>query len=128
MLEKETGSLEVGKKADLIVMRTNTLSFTPLNDVRKHLVYCENGSSLELAMVNGAIVMHDGRVTSIDEEEILAEVRELVPAYLAEHAKIEERNRIFEPAFAEIHRRATMQDIGLDRYAGDGAAWPGSNR
>jgi hypothetical protein len=29
---------------------------------------------------------------------------------------------------AEIHRRATMTDIGLDRYAGDMPAWPGTNR
>ena len=93
MLERDTGSLEVGKKADLIVLRTDTLAFTPLNDVRKQLVYCENGSSLELAMVNGEIVMRDGRLTRIDEDDILAEVRELVPPYLAEHAKIEERNR-----------------------------------
>lgn len=128
MLETETGSLEIGKKADLIMFRTDTLAFTPRNDIRKHLVYCENGSSLELAMVNGEIVMRDGRLTRIDEEEILAEVRELVPPYLAEHARIEERNRIFEPYFAEIHRRATIQDIGLDRYAGDMAAWPGTNR
>jgi 5-methylthioadenosine/S-adenosylhomocysteine deaminase len=128
MLETETGSLEVGKKADLIVLRTDTLAFTPRNDIRKHLVYCENGSSLELAMVDGKIVMRDSRLTRTDEVEILAEVRELVPPYLAEHARIEDRNRIFEPYFADIHRRATLQDIGLDRYAGDMAAWPGTNR
>ena len=51
-----------------------------------------------------------------------------MPAYLAEHTRIEDRNRMFEPYFAEIHRRATMQDIGLNRYAGDMPAWPGANR
>jgi len=127
MLEGETGSLEVGKKADLIVLKTDRLTFTPMNDVVKHLVYGENGSSLELAMVNGEIVLSDGRLTRIDEDQILREVRELVPAYLAEHAAIEERNRVFEPYFAEIHRRATRQEIGLNRYAGDMPAWPGTN-
>ena len=51
-----------------------------------------------------------------------------MPAHLAEHTRIEGRNRMFEPYFAEIHRRATMQDIGLNRYAGDMPAWPGANR
>jgi 5-methylthioadenosine/S-adenosylhomocysteine deaminase len=121
MLEQETGSLAVGKKADLLVLRTDGLAFTPLNDLRNHLVYCENGGSLALVMVNGEIVLRDGRITTIDEAVLLAEVRELVPAYLAEHAGIERRNRVFEPYFAEIHRRATLQDVGMDRYAGDGA-------
>jgi len=71
-------------------------------------------------------VLRDGRLTRIDEDAILREVRELVPAYLAEHAVIEERNRVLEPYFAEIHRRATLQDIGLNRYAGDMPAWPGT--
>jgi len=128
MLDHETGSLEPGKKADLIVLRTDTLAFTPMNDVSRQLVYCENGSSLELAMVNGEIVMRDGRLTRIDEDEIFAEVREVVPAYLAEHAKPKERNRVLEASFAEIHRRATTLDVGMNRYAGDAAAWPGSNR
>jgi 5-methylthioadenosine/S-adenosylhomocysteine deaminase len=127
MLEKETGSLEVGKRADLIMLRTDTLAFTPMNDVRKHLVYAENGSSLELVMVNGAVVLRDDKLTLVDENEILREVREVTRAYLAEHREVEERNRALEPYMAEIHRRATLSDIGLDRYVGD---WfpPGANR
>ncbi|MCB1486103.1 MAG: amidohydrolase family protein, partial [Bauldia sp.] len=128
MLEAETGSLEVGKKADLVLLDMNTLAFTPLNDIAKHLVYAENGSSIEMVMVDGEIVLKDGRLTTIDEPAILAEIRETVPAWLAEHAKLEEKNAVFEPYFAEIHRRATMQDIGLNRYAGDAPPWPGANR
>jgi 5-methylthioadenosine/S-adenosylhomocysteine deaminase len=128
MLEEETGSLEVGKRADLIVLRTDNVVFTPMNDVRKHLVYGENGSSLELVMVNGEILLRDGRLTRIDESEVLREIREAAPAYLADHGAIEDRNRVFEPYFAEIHRRATLRDIGLNRYAGDMPAWPGANR
>lgn len=128
MLEADTGSLEVGKKADLIVLKMDGIDFAPLNDIRKHLVYCENGSSIEWVMVNGETVFEDGKLTRIDEAAILAEVRKTVPAWLAEHAKLEERNSVFEPYFAEVHRRATLQDIGMNRYAGDAPAWPGSNR
>jgi 5-methylthioadenosine/S-adenosylhomocysteine deaminase len=128
MLEKETGSLEVGKRADLIVLRTDTLAFTPMNDVRKHLVYAENGLSLELVMVNGTVVLRDGELTQVDETEILREVREATRAHLAEHREVEERNRALEPYMSEIHRRATIRDVGLNRYMGDIPHWSGTNQ
>lgn len=128
MLENQTGSLEVGKKADLLILKTTGVAWTPLNDVRRHLVFAENGASIETVMVDGAVVVTDGRLTTIDEAAILAEVREAVPAWLADHAELERRNRVFEPYFAEVHRRATLQDIGLNRYAGDMPAWSGENR
>ena len=128
MLEKETGSLEVGKRADLIVLRTDTVAFTPMNDVRKHLVYAENGLSLELVMVNGTVVLRDNELVQVDENEILREVREATQAYLAEHREVEERNRALEPYMIEIHRRATIRDVALNRYIGDIPHWSGTNQ
>ncbi len=128
MLETETGSLEPGKKADLVVLRLDGLDYVALNDPARHVVYCENGSSLETVMVDGEIVARDRRLTRIDEEAVLAEIRETVPEWLAAHAELERRNAVFEPYFAEIHRRATLQDIGMNRYAGDAPPWPGANR
>lgn len=119
MLEQVTGSLEIGKAADLLILDLSTYPFMPLNDVAKHLVYSENGSSIETVMVAGRIVMQEGRLTTVDERAVFDEIAELVPAYLAEHAELERRNRIFEPVMAEIHRRATRMDIGLNRYQGD---------
>ncbi|MGO4842601.1 amidohydrolase, partial [Rhizobiaceae sp. 2RAB30] len=65
-----------------------------------------------------------GKLTRIDEAAVLAEIRESVPAYLAQHARIEELNQPFEPYFAEIHRRASLRHSGTYRYAGDAPAWP----
>ncbi|MBA8879204.1 amidohydrolase family protein [Phyllobacterium myrsinacearum] len=119
MLENVTGSLEVGKAADLLILDLTTLYFTPLNDIVKHLVYAENGSSIETVMIAGQIVVHDGRLQTIDEAAILAEIRELLPTHLAAHAELEARNAAFHSTMAEIHRRATSTDIGMNRYAGD---------
>ncbi len=116
MLEDVTGSLEIGKAADLIVIDLTTFSFTPLNDIAKHLVYSENGSSIETVMVGGEIIVHQGRMRSIDEATILAEIRELVPAHLAEHSKLEQLNAAFHSTMEEIHRHATAKDIGMNRY------------
>ncbi|MBX9458056.1 MAG: amidohydrolase [Rhizobium sp.] len=116
MLEHVTGSLEVGKAADLLILNLRNYPFIPLNEVARHLVYAENGSSIETVMVAGRIVMQSGRLTSVDEDAVLDEIGELVPAYLAEHAELERRNTVFEPVMGEIHRRATAMEIGLNRY------------
>lgn len=127
LIADRTGSLEVGKRADLVVLKMTGLNFAPLNDVRNHLVYCENGQSIETVIVNGAVVVQDHKVLTIDEEAILEEVRETVPAFLAEHAKSEAANARFHPYFHEMHRRATIRDVGINRYQGDMPSWPGQN-
>ncbi|WP_432343865.1 amidohydrolase [Shinella yambaruensis] len=119
MLEDVTGSLEVGKAADLLILDLTTLSFTPLNDIAKHLVYAENGSSIETVMVAGEVVVRNGRLQTIDEAAILAEIRERVPAHLAAHAELEKLNAAFHSTMAEIHRRSTSKAIGMNRYAGN---------
>lgn len=115
MIGDETGSLEVGKKADLLVIDLTTASYSPRNDIRNHLVYCENGSSIEKVIVNGEIVVEDGRLTKVDETALLEELNELMPAFNAYHAEVEARNRAFEPAFAAIHERCNREEIGVHR-------------
>ena len=116
MLEHVTGSLEPAKAADLLILNLRNYPFMPLNDVAKHLVYSENGSSIETVMVGGQIVLEEGRLTTLDEQAVFDEIADLMPAYLAEHAELERRNKIFAPAMAEIHRRSTAMKIGLNRY------------
>lgn len=127
MLEDTTGSLQAGKAADLLILDLHSYAFMPLNDVAKHLVYSENGSSIETVMVAGRIVVQHGRLTTVDEQAIAAEIAELVPAYLAEHAELELRNMIFEPIMAEVHRRASVESVAFDRYQGRSAAGTASS-
>src|SRR5882724_7536220 len=122
LIDHEVGTLEAGKKADLLILDMRTIAFTPLNDIKNHLVYCENGSSIETVIVNGAIVVDDGELTRVDEAAILAELRALMPEFLAKHSKVEELNRRFVPYFAEIHRRCNDIDVGVHRLGTD-AAW-----
>lgn len=125
-LGDQTGSIEVGKKADMLVLDTDTLSFTPCNDLANHLVYSENGSSITHAIVNGEVMAEGGRCLRVDEAALRAELRAEMPAFLAAHARTESLNRRFEPPFREIHQRASRRDIGLHRL-GNEPAWGGNS-
>lgn len=116
MLDQVTGSLEIGKSADLLILDLSALPFTPLNEMARHLVYAENGSSIEMVMVAGEIVFREGRLCSVDEADILAEIRVRMPAFLQQHAIVEKANAAFHASMAEIHRRATARPIAMNRY------------
>lgn len=122
-LRDQVGAIAPGRKADLVLLDMRTVAFTPLNDVRNHLVYCENGASIVSVMVNGVVVVDDGRCTLLDEDAVLAEIREHGPEILARHAEAERANEAFAPYFDAIHRRCCEQPIGINRYADDESAW-----
>ena len=119
--EGKVGQLKVGCEADLILLDLNTIAFTPLNDIYRQLVYCENGSSVIMTMVAGRIVMQDGRVLTVDEESIKQEVRELMPFYQKEIEKTHIAAARLEPYYREMYLKCASIDVGMNRWVGD--AW-----
>jgi 5-methylthioadenosine/S-adenosylhomocysteine deaminase len=75
-MEKEIGSLEPGKKADLIVISLNEPNAVPMYDVYSQLAYALKGSDVETVIIGGRVVMRDRHLTTLKEEEILAKARE----------------------------------------------------
>lgn len=73
-MEKETGSIEVGKKADLAVLNLHTPSMMPGNDLLAGLCYSANGSEVETVIIDGKITMENRKVLTMDEERVYAEV------------------------------------------------------
>ena len=76
LLDSLVGSLEVGKKADIILLDLRSPSFTPVNDAIRQLVYCERGDSVDTVIVNGRVVIEARRSTLVDESAIVEESRE----------------------------------------------------
>ncbi|MEW6321556.1 MAG: amidohydrolase [Acidobacteriota bacterium] len=74
--ERELGSLEAGKLADLIVVRMTRPGQTPMYDPVSHLVYATHGSDVETTIVHGRVLMRDGRVLTLDENAVLAAARQ----------------------------------------------------
>jgi len=75
-MEEEIGSLEVGKRADLIVIGMSAPHLAPLYNVYSHLVYATKASDIETVIINGRVVVENGRVLTIDEARVLARAAE----------------------------------------------------
>ncbi len=75
-LEKQIGSLEAGKRADLIALRLDRPHAVPLYDVYSQLVYALKGSDVEHVMVNGRMIVRARRMLTLDEARVLAKARE----------------------------------------------------
>lgn len=71
----EIGSLEAGKRADLIVLRLDRPHLTPMFDVYSHLVYAAGRDDVETVVIHGQTVMRDRVLTTMDEIAVLAEVQ-----------------------------------------------------
>ena len=117
-LEGTIGQLTPGRQADLILVDLDTLAFTPLNDLRRQLVFCENGSSVALTMVAGEVVVENGVVLTVDESALKAEVRELASESAHTLKATADAARGLEPFYREMYLRAAATEVGMQRRAG----------
>jgi 5-methylthioadenosine/S-adenosylhomocysteine deaminase len=110
-----TGSIEVGKQADLILIDLQTLNFTPLNDLRRQLIFCENGSSVRLVMVAGTSVVEGGELLTVNEENIKDEIRDLWPEYLEQLQQVDHWARIIEPIYRQMYEISLKRKVPMQR-------------
>lgn len=71
------GSLEAGKKADCIVLDCNQPHLTPMYNPVSHLVYAARGNDVIHSVINGRTVMQDRKLLTLDEQRIMARMREM---------------------------------------------------
>ncbi|MBO4948680.1 MAG: amidohydrolase [Peptococcaceae bacterium] len=75
--DDEIGTLEVGKKADLILVDIDKPHFAPWNNPVSDLVYSAQGSDVKTTIVNGKLLMKDYEVLTLDVERIMAETERI---------------------------------------------------
>ena len=76
LMEDQIGSLEPGKRADVVVHDTDRPEWRPLLNVMNQLVWSADGRSVHTVLVDGRVVVDDGHLTTIDEAELWARVQE----------------------------------------------------
>jgi len=75
-MENEIGSLEKGKKADLIVISLDEPNAVPMYDIYSQLAYSLKANDVETVMIGGRFVMRDHKLLTVDEESAIAKARE----------------------------------------------------
>jgi 5-methylthioadenosine/S-adenosylhomocysteine deaminase len=113
---RDLGAIEENRIADLTVYRLNSVPFTPLNNIVNQLVFSAGRSEVDMVMVDGEVILKDGKLTRINEDALLAEIREA-------HARIEPQisesekdvERLAEP-YERIYRRCQCIDISPETY------------
>ncbi|MDQ6878805.1 MAG: amidohydrolase family protein [Candidatus Dormibacteraeota bacterium] len=107
----DIGTIAPGQKADLILLDLNALAFVPMNNLARHLVYCENGSSVRTVLVDGRVVVADGQCTRVNEREVIGEVRDLGAEFLRRHSATEREHSAYEPFFRAIYERCMRESL-----------------
>lgn len=74
-MEKEIGSIEKGKRADLVIVERDSLNQIPLYNIYSDLVYATKASDVQTVIINGRVVMRDRRLLTLDEAAIKMSAR-----------------------------------------------------
>ena len=78
-LSDEIGSIEVGKKADIILIDTNSANMVPdSSTLTSNIIYSSNGSNVDTTICNGKILMENKKLTVLDEQEIYDKARKAI--------------------------------------------------
>ena len=81
-LEDEIGTIEVGKKADIILINRNKTHLYPENDICTNLVYSANGADVDTVIIDGKLVMQKRKLISINEKQVKKNVAKVVKRLL----------------------------------------------
>ena len=78
-LDSEIGSIEVGKKADIILIDTNSANMVPdSSSLSSNIIYSANGSNVDTTICNGKVLMENKKLTVLDEDEIYSKARQAI--------------------------------------------------
>ncbi len=126
-LSGEIGVLAEGTRADLMLVDLDSDVYLPLTRLANHLVYGEDGRSVRMVMVDGRVVVRDGRLTTLDEDALAEQARALATGWLEAASPAAEWAERLRPAFEAMYRRSAMTDVGLNRWAGNDGTWLGGS-
>jgi formylmethanofuran dehydrogenase subunit A len=123
-LGDEIGSISVRKAADLTLIDLSEPAYLPLNNAVRQLVYSESGRGVHTVIVDGNVVVENGRTISVDYAALAEEAAEVGAIYAQDCRTHRENLARAVPFITEIVRRQGDQPLAFNRWllAGDGLA------
>ncbi|HSB03791.1 MAG TPA: amidohydrolase family protein [Thermodesulfobacteriota bacterium] len=107
--EGEIGTLKIGARADLTLLDLDTVSFLPVGEIQRNLVYSENGRSVHTVIVGGEVIFEDKKITQVSEADLREEIIEAAEKLKRDHQSVYEKAQeiypYFEKAYFRCHER-----------------------
>jgi 5-methylthioadenosine/S-adenosylhomocysteine deaminase len=92
-MEREIGSLEQGKRADLVIVDMDTLNQIPLYNLYSALIYATKAADVSTVIIEGRVIMRDRRLLTLDEKDIKARARVFRERIIKSLAPVDTQNR-----------------------------------
>jgi cytosine/adenosine deaminase-related metal-dependent hydrolase len=119
-LEGELGALKPGYAADFSLVDLSDPSFVPLNSAARQVVYTESGRGVRTVVVDGRVVLRDGRLTQVDQDALRQDVERAMVTLRKDMERVGAKvDAIMEPLL-QAYRRVWEADVGINRYVGNG--------
>lgn len=112
------GALKAGLAADFSILNLDEPSFVPFNSAARQIVFSEAGRAVETVFVAGRPVVQNGKLVTLDEAALAAEVEEIAPAFRRDAAALASRNGDLIAPLLEANRAAWKVPLDFDRYIG----------
>ena len=81
-MEDEIGTLEVGKKADMIFIKTDKIHLCPENDICTNIAYSANGADVDTVIIDGKVIMQNRKMLHSNEKEVMRQVKKIAKRLL----------------------------------------------
>jgi 5-methylthioadenosine/S-adenosylhomocysteine deaminase len=116
-LADDIGAIAPGRKADLVLLRSDGSFLRPRNDPINALVYAETGANVETVLVDGRVVLERGQVVGVDEAWLYAQAQEAADRLRERNAEAWTLAEALTPYLSEACRAAAARPYPINRYA-----------
>jgi cytosine/adenosine deaminase-related metal-dependent hydrolase len=121
-LSDRIGAIKPGMTADLMILDLNEPAFVPFNSAARQIVFAEAGRAVETVLVGGRPVVRNGKLVTVDEAALAAEVERIAPAFRRDAQALAARNADLTASLLNANRKAWKVPLGFERYIGRGTS------
>jgi len=115
-LQGRLGAIRAGHAADLVLIDLDDLGYLPFNSAARQLVYTETGRGVDTVVVGGTVVVDRGRITTIDEDALRREVKDLMRHVTADYENIVRSRQRALPHLLDAHQKVWRTELPLHRF------------
>jgi 5-methylthioadenosine/S-adenosylhomocysteine deaminase len=119
-LSEKIGAIKPGMTADLMILDLKEPAFVPFNSATRQIVFAESGRAVETVMVGGRLVVRNGRLVTVDEAALAAEMEKIAPGFRRDAQALAASNTLLTAPLLNANREAWKVPLGFERYISRG--------